>query len=187
MSGETVALSVLIGLLADPHHHLDNIRLAVARFRERSCDLVVFAGDLVSSIAVPPLRGLPCPAVGCFGDNEGNRPGVAAGFSLMGVIGEGPLGIRVEGRRLLVTHMLRQIGNDDFPYDAIIYAHTHKARVHRDELGRLLVNPGELGGWVTGRATVGYYDTETGAASLEVLVDRNGIREPPEVIANSLG
>ena len=64
---------MLIGIFADTHDHLANIRLAVERFNAAKCELVLFAGDLVSTFAVPPLRRLNCPFVGCFGDNEGNK------------------------------------------------------------------------------------------------------------------
>ena len=69
---------MLIGIFADSHDHLDHIRLAVATFNEAGCELVVFAGDLVSSFAVPPLRALNCRVIACFGDNEGNKAGVLA-------------------------------------------------------------------------------------------------------------
>ena len=47
-----------IGIFADSHDHLDHIRQAVEVFNQAHCELVVFAGDLVSSFAVPPLRKL---------------------------------------------------------------------------------------------------------------------------------
>ena len=62
-----------IGVFADTHDHLDNIRRAVEYFNRAECEYVIFAGDFVSTIAVPPLRNLTCPLVGCFGDNEGNK------------------------------------------------------------------------------------------------------------------
>ena len=64
---------MLVGIFADTHDHLANIRRAVERFNQAGCEVVLFAGDLVSTFAVPPLRRLQCPFVGCFGDNEGNK------------------------------------------------------------------------------------------------------------------
>ena len=49
---------MLIGIFADSHDHLDHIQRAVEVFNQAGCELVVFAGDLVSSFAVPPLRKL---------------------------------------------------------------------------------------------------------------------------------
>ena len=53
-----------IGIFADSHDHLNYIRRAVELFNQRECELVVFAGDLVSTFAIPPLRKLNCPLVG---------------------------------------------------------------------------------------------------------------------------
>ena len=43
-------------------------------------------------------------------------------------------------------------------YDIIVYGHTHKLDVRGGET--LVVNPGECGGWLTGRCTVAVLDTE---------------------------
>ena len=73
-----------IGIFADSHDHLNNIRRAVQVFNDAECEYVLFAGDLVSTFAVPPLRRLGCPLVAAFGDSEGNRIGLQAGFSILG-------------------------------------------------------------------------------------------------------
>ena len=130
-------------------------------FNREQCELVLFAGDLVSSFAVPPLRQLKCPVIACFGDNEGNKIGVAAGFRILGEIGEPPLGVRTsDGTRLLMTHMLSQIRNVDGEFDVCIYAHTHKPEQWHDERGRLFLNPGETSGWSFGRPTVAILETQ---------------------------
>jgi len=101
---------MLIGIFADSHDHLDHIRRAVDVFNDSGCELVVFAGDLVSSFAVPPLRALKCKVIGCFGDNEGNKPGVAAGMRIIGTIGEPPFGFKTaDGRKVVLTHMDRSL------------------------------------------------------------------------------
>ena len=86
---------MLVGIFADTHDHLDNIRRAVAEFNGRECDLVVFAGDLVSTFAIPPLRRLNCRMIASFGDNEGNKTGVYGGMQIIGEIGEPPFGFRL--------------------------------------------------------------------------------------------
>ncbi len=153
---------MLIGIFADSHDHLDHIRRAVEVFNEAGCELVVFAGDLVSSFAVPPLRNLKCKVIGCFGDNEGNKPGVAAGMRIIGTIGEPPLGFKTpDGRKVLVTHMDRTLRGIEGEFDVAIFAHTHKPSITRDELGRLFINPGETSGWSYGRPSVALLDTTT--------------------------
>ena len=143
------------GIFADSHDHLDNIRRVVEIFNDAACDYVLFAGDLVSTFAVPPLRKLRCPLVGCFGDNEGNKPGLLAGMSIVGQIGEPPLGFRApDGTRFVIAHMQRQLRGLAGEFDVAIFGHTHKPRIQRDERGRLWINPGETSGWTFDRPSV---------------------------------
>jgi putative phosphoesterase len=159
-----------IGIFADSHDHLDHIRKAVDLFNREECELVVFAGDLVSSFAVPPLRRLNCKVIGCFGDNEGNKTGVSAGMRIIGTIGEPPFGFKTpDGRRILVTHMDRSLRDLEGEFDVAIFAHTHKPSITHDELGRLFINPGETSGWSYGRPTVAILDTVTREARIMSL------------------
>lgn len=156
-----------IGLFADAHDHLDNIRKAVAVFNDRGCELVVFAGDLVSSFAVPPLRELRCPVLACFGDNEGNKIGVAAGFKILGQIGEPPFGFKTpDGVRILVTHMLRQLDGAAGNFEVCVFAHTHRAEISHDEWGRMYVNPGETSGWSFQQPSVAILETSPLSAEI---------------------
>lgn len=161
---------MLIGIFADSHDHLDNIRRAVQVFNDQGCGLVVFAGDLVSSFAVPPLRDLRCRVIACFGDNEGNKTGVAAGMKIIGTLGEPPFGFKTpDGRRILLTHMDRSLRDLDGDFDVAIYAHTHKPSITRDERGRLFINPGETSGWSYGKPSVALLETSTLEARIVAL------------------
>lgn len=161
---------MIIGIFADTHDHLDNIRRAVNLFNKARCELVLFAGDLVSSFAVPPLRQLKCQLIGCFGDNEGNKTGVLAGMKIVGTMGEPPFGFKTsDGRKILLTHMDRSLRGLDGEFDAAIYAHTHKPSITRDEQGRLFINPGETSGWSHGKPSVALLDTNTMEARIVFL------------------
>jgi uncharacterized protein len=164
-----------VGIFADSHDHLENLRLAVAQFNEADCELVLFAGDLVSTFAVPPLRRLKCPFVGCFGDNEGNKVGLLAGFTFVGQMGEPPVRFTAsDGTRFIVCHMQRQLRGQPDDWDIAVFGHTHKPRIQADKAGRLLINPGETSGWTFGRPTVVLLDTttrETEVVDLETTVN----------------
>lgn len=151
---------MLVGIFSDTHDHLDNLRRAVALFNERGCETVLFAGDLVSTFAVPPLRELKCPLLACFGDNEGNRVGIIGGFQILGEIKQGPAFYQLaDGTRVLLAHMPSQLREADFEYDLTVYGHTHKPDVRRDQQGRLVINPGETSGWTYGQPTVAILET----------------------------
>lgn len=150
-----------IGVFADTHDHLDNIRRAVEEFNRRECELVVFAGDFVSTFAIPPLRQLNCRLVASFGDNEGNRVGIRGGMQIIGEVGDPPFGFRTpDGVRILVTHQLELLRGMTEGSDVIIYAHTHKPSIRRDASGRLLLNPGETSGWTYRRPSVAILETD---------------------------
>jgi putative phosphoesterase len=162
---------MLIGIFADTHDHLANIRLAVERFNAAEVDLVLFAGDLVSTFAVPPLRKLKAPIVACFGDNEGNKVGLLSGFGLVGKLAEPPVFVTTDdGVRFVITHMKRQLRGLTEPYDVAVFGHTHKPRIETDEQGRLLINPGETSGWTFGRPTLVFYNTVTKEAEIVDLI-----------------
>lgn len=153
---------MLVGIFADTHDHLDNIRRIVALFNARKCDCVLFAGDLVSTFAVPPLRQLNCPVYGCFGDNEGNKIGLLGGFRVIGELREAPAAYTLaDGTRVVIVHMERQLAGYAEDFEIAVYAHTHRPRVFRDEQGRLFINPGEASGWTFGAPSVAILETKT--------------------------
>lgn len=168
-----------VGIFADSHDHLAHLRLAVELFNAAECRLVLFAGDLVSTFAVPPLRKLRCPLVGCYGDNEGNKVGLMSGFALVGTLGEPPLWHTAEdGTRFVLCHMKRQLrGLADF--DVAVFGHTHKPRIEHDDTGRLLINPGETSGWTFGRPTVVLLETSTLDAQIVPLAPHSGGERQP--------
>lgn len=162
-----------VGIFADTHDHIEHIRLAVEQFNAAQVDLVLFAGDLVSTIAVPPLRNLNAPLVACYGDNEGNKVGLQAGFRLVGQLSEPPVFVTTDdGTRFVLAHMKRQLREIDTDYDIAVFGHTHKPRIEHDEQGRLQINPGETSGWSFGRPTIVLLDTATRVVTICDLRDR---------------
>jgi putative phosphoesterase len=161
---------MLVGIFSDTHDHLDNIRRVVALFNERGCACVLFAGDLVSTFAVPPLRELQCPLYGCFGDNEGNKIGLRGGLRVIGEIGEPPAAYTLtDGTRAVIAHMERQLAGYADDFDIAVYGHTHRPAIRTDERGRLFINPGETSGWTFGAPSVALLETTTRTAKIVPL------------------
>lgn len=171
-----------VGIFADVHDHLTHLRLAVERFNAEDVELVLFAGDFVSTITVPPLRKLRAPMVACFGDNEGNKVGLRSGFRIIGQLEEAPLAhTAADGTRFVIVHMKRQLRGFAGDYDIAVVGHTHKPRIDRDEQGRLMINPGETSGWSYGRPTVAILETTTREARIvELLGDTAAISFEPQ-------
>ena len=159
-----------VGVFADAHDHVDNVRRAVVAFNGLACDLVLFAGDFVSPLVIPPLRKLTCPVIACYGDNDGNRVGIAGGMKVVGTLGYPPFGVRLrDGRKVLLTHQLESVRRHLDAAEVVVWAHNHKPSVARDKDGRLLLNPGETAGWVFRKPTVAWFDSESLEAEIVAL------------------
>jgi putative phosphoesterase len=151
-----------VGLVADTHDHVIRIRESVSILNRAGVDLVVHAGDYCSPFAVREMEGLDAPLHGITGNNDGDLYQLQRAFA--------EIGARLEsqwwetdlgGRRTLVMHEPRGIadvatGGD---YDLIVFAHTHE-RDERRLGGTLVVNPGEVCGWLGGIGSLAIYDTD---------------------------
>ena len=80
-----------IGIMADIHDNVDNLRHAIGRFNAEGCRLILLAGDLVSPLVVPSMRKLTGHVIACFGDNDGNKRGIAGGTKIVGTLAHGPV------------------------------------------------------------------------------------------------
>lgn len=156
-----------LGLISDTHDHLDHIRRAAAIFREQEVDLVIHAGDYSSPPAVKALAGLN--AAGVFGNNDGEKLGIAKAFAKIRGRFEGDfLKIDVDGEAIAVYHgtipeITEALGRCGL-YRAVISGHTHKIENHLEGQTRML-NPGSAHGFGK-EATVMIYDTQTDRVNL---------------------
>jgi|YelNatPaOPRAMG01_1025707.scaffolds.fasta_scaffold00009_126 putative phosphoesterase len=157
-----------VGILSDSHDNLDALKQAVELFNAESVELVIHAGDLVAPFVQKVLAGLACPLLLVFGNNDGERLGLARAFE--GRIFQPPLLQEIDGKRVLVLHEPHNLDalKASQQFDAIVFGHTHQAEVSR--AGRtVVINPGECGGWLTGERTVAIWDTRSGEVRIVQL------------------
>lgn len=145
-----------IGVISDTHDNLDAIKRAKAFFLSKNVDLLIHAGDFVAPFAVKRLvSDLSIEWKGVFGNNDGEKEGLSQASS--GAIVAAPLIFPLEGKTIYVTHVLREDDPRLPSVDVVIYGHSHKPDIRVNTVGGkqvLFINPGEAGGWVTGRSTV---------------------------------
>jgi hypothetical protein len=149
---------VKIGILSDSHDNLPKIEKAVRFFNKRKVEYVLHAGDFVAPFAILKLKNLSCDWKGVFGNNDGERKGLT-GIS-QGKIQEGPLRIDLNGRKITLVHDVNTINPDTEKIDLLICGHSHKSELKKNN-SQLLLNPGECGGWLTGKSTVAIVDLST--------------------------
>ncbi len=151
-----------IGVIADTHDNMPMIAKAIDVFNSEGCRLVIHAGDYCAPFSLNPFSKLKCKWLGIFGNNNGEKKGLA--MKSNGLIVDHPYRYELSDKRIMITHELEDIEDlqgkiDRREYDIIIYGHTHKVdiRVVKDTL---IVNPGECGGWLYGKSTVAIIDLE---------------------------
>lgn len=152
-----------IGVLSDTHDRLPAIARALELFRQRQVEAVVHAGDLVAPFAARSMQAWSGPLHVIYGNNDGERDGLKR---TLPQIQDGPLWIETGGKRILVHHYLDWCTPHDVQRaDVIITGHTHEV-VNERQGNRLLLNPGECCGWLSGRCTVAILDTNSLSAEI---------------------
>lgn len=158
---------MLLGVISDSHDNIEAIKRAAALFKARRAAAVVHAGDWVAPFSAKALReslGDGVKIVGVFGNNEGERVYLLHVASKFGVEILGDAGVvELGGRRIGLYHgtydVLVEAMARSGMFDVVVYGHTHRVDVRRVG-GTLVVNPGELCGYLTGRRTAALVDLE---------------------------
>ena len=158
-----------IGVLSDSHDNVHMIDRAVELFNDEGAALVIHAGDFVAPFAVAAMHILKCRVVGVFGNNDGERIGIAKQFEAIGAVYPNLASVEIGGRTIAAVHYpeLAEPIAKSGRYDIVIYGHTHEIDIRREN--SLLLNPGETGGWTTGRCTVAILDLDTLEAEIRDL------------------
>lgn len=151
---------MLIGVMADSHDNVPMVEAAVQLFNQAEVQHVLHAGDFVAPFAVDPLRQLACPVLSVFGNNDGERLGLAARIREVGEVQPYLATTTLADRHIAVVHypeLAEPLARSGI-YDLVVYGHTHRVDQRHDN--GLLLNPGETGGWLTGCSTVAIVDLD---------------------------
>jgi len=155
---------MLVGLIADTHDRLPMVEKAVKRLNEENVGLVLHAGDYVAPFVIRKFKNLKARLIGVFGNNDGDHELLKKRFSenkgleIRGNFGE----ITIDGLRVALLHgheeeLLNALVETE-SFDVVVHGHAHKAEVYRK--GKtLVVNPGEVCGYLSGKSTIALFDT----------------------------
>lgn len=162
----------MIGIISDSHDNLEAIKEAAVFLNERNVSLVLHAGDYIAPFTVREFKNLKCPFRGVFGNNDGEKKGLNRAFSEMGTEIKEFEEMTLEGKRIAVYHgtlnefLSALISGGE--YDVVIRGHTHNPEI-RKEGKTLVINPGELCGYLTGKKTVCLLDLGSMDASIHEI------------------
>ena len=145
-------------IIADTHDNLPLIAAAVAVANDRRADYLIHCGDFVAPFTAGAFERLRARFLGVFGNNDGDRAALIKAYKNIGSINADPHRVKLDKISILITHK-PDIADDAAAmggYDLVAYGHGHRVRVKQGLT--LLVCPGEVGAWVTGRSTVALVD-----------------------------
>jgi uncharacterized protein len=157
-----------IGILSDTHDHVPRVKQAVDKFIAAGVARVLHAGDICSPFVFMVFREARMPFTAVFGNNDGEWLFLYKLAKDLGEMKKGPIGFELDGKRLALMHepaFLDALA-DSGHLDLIVYGHTHELQQRR-RANALILNPGEAGGHLKGRATAMIVDLDT--MSVEVL------------------
>ncbi|MCQ9205397.1 MAG: metallophosphoesterase [Omnitrophica bacterium] len=140
-----------IGIIADTHDNLININEAVKIFNSHKVNFVIHCGDFIAPFALNPFEMLKCDWVGVFGNNDGEKKGLLEKSE--GRIKEPPYFLELGFRKIVVAHEFK-----DCQADIIAFGHTHEPKISKNS--KMLINPGEAGGWVNGQPSLVILDLD---------------------------
>ncbi len=156
---------MLIGIIADTHDRLPLVEKAVKRLNEEKVELVLHTGDYVSAFTVRRLKPLEAHMIGIFGNNDGDKELLKKAFTgLDAEIRGGFAEVVIDGLKIAMLHgeeeeLVRSLIKTE-NYDVVVHGHTHEAKAYR--AGKtLVINPGEVCGYLTGKSTIAILNTET--------------------------
>lgn len=153
-----------VALVSDTHDNLQAVDGLVKALKERGINIVLHAGDIIAPFTLKRFQGFQLRFI--FGNNDGERAGLISVANQLGLEALGDFGCtEVSGRRIAIIHgtdeaLVKAVASSGL-YDVVLRGHTHKLEI--TEIGAtLVVNPGEVCGYLTGEKTFVVYDTKTG-------------------------
>ena len=160
---------IMVGIIADSHDNRRTISKAVEVFNQSGVSMVFHAGDLISPFTADDFSRLNCKMTAVFGNNDGEKIGLHHTYSKLGTIGQGPKKCEFQGKRFVLMHEPHCIDELSMgkQADVIIYGHTHEIDIRKGDT--LVINPGEAGQWLTGKATIALLDLITMEVEIEEI------------------
>lgn len=156
---------MIVGIISDTHDRLPLIDKAVEKLNDANVELVFHTGDYVAPFVAAHFKPLKASLIGVFGNNDGDKTMLKKKFAELGADIRGNFAFEnVDGLRIGLLHgdetdLLRSLLELE-TFDVLIHGHTHEAKAYRKG-NTLVINPGELCGYLSGKSTFALLDTES--------------------------
>lgn len=153
-----------IAIMSDSHENWEKLTEAIEIANKEECTHLLFAGDLIAPPGVAILEKFNGKIHFVWGNNEGEKLGLtrkmdpSQKITLEGDIFES----EIHGLKIFMNHYPRivELAAKAGEFDLCIHGHTHE---YREETinNTILINPGEIQGYLTGNVTFVIFDCET--------------------------
>lgn len=153
-----------IAIVSDSHDRWDYLGEAVRVANENECEFLLFAGDLIAPPGIAILQQFKGKVIFVWGNNEGEIEGMTKKFSdsknieLCGKAYAGEIG----GLKVFMNHYpeISVLAAESGEYDLCVYGHDHEY-FEGKKGDTILLNPGEIQGYLTGNKTFMIFDTKS--------------------------
>ena len=152
-------------MLGDTHVHPPHFKKAVKVLNREAADRYLHIGDFISPFVIPVLATLAGEVSGAYENNDGDhdllrqRCRETGNVSIAGTFSE----FHADGVRIALLHghegAILDVIVESGLYDVVVYGHSHRAGI-AEKGPTLVINPGEVCGYLTGSSTCVMYDTE---------------------------
>ncbi|MEW5760141.1 MAG: metallophosphoesterase [Candidatus Thermoplasmatota archaeon] len=154
---------MILGLLSDSHDNMSALQSAVRKIKEEGVSLVLHAGDYVAPFTAKIFLEEKIDVIGVFGNNDGEKNHLLKKYSEVGEIKGEVADLSFNGKKICIYHGTFEAFTDALAksgsYDVLVTGHTHVAKIEKINKC-LVVNPGEVCGYLTGKRSYALLDTE---------------------------
>ena len=163
-----------LAVLSDTHDHMENISKAVSIINNSNVEGLIHLGDYISPFTFRAFDDLNEEIkenfYGVWGNNDGDRVNLAKNLGQICEFVGVDLISEFDGKKIYATHILsEEVVNalaKSREFDIILYGHTHASTIKKLENESLIVNPGELCGYLSEEPSFAILDTATMHARL---------------------
>ena len=155
---------MLVGIMSDTHDCLPMIEKAIDKLNASRVKLVLHAGDYCAPFTATRFKRLNSRFIGVLGNCDGERDLLKKRYSEFGKEIRGRFAeVKVDKLKIALLHgedeeLLKSLIRSS-AYEAVVYGHTHRPRIYRKDT--IVINPGEVCGYLSGRGTIAVLDTST--------------------------
>lgn len=174
---------MLVGIMSDTHDHVSNTLKSIDIFIDKNVKYIIHLGDIISPF-IPRFikkkideKNANIELITVLGNNDGDTYLLSKLYREYGwTLLSNPSIIEINDKKFFIMHgfngidfteqMARALLKELDDVNGVLYGHTHRLKKEFID-NKLLLNPGETCGYLTGKATIVVLDTKT--LSIEVI------------------